>query len=58
MMRVRDLIALLESQPGNATAYVQTSDPETGNAILVPVSGIDPATSPAYGNAVVIELED
>lgn len=57
-MKVRDLIAQLEAQPGNATVYVQTADQETGHLILVAVAGVDPATSPAYGNAAVIELED
>lgn len=57
-MKVRDLIAQLEAQPGNATVYVQSAYPETGHLILVAVAGVDPATSPAYGNAAVIELED
>jgi hypothetical protein len=57
-MKVRDLIAQLETQPGNATVYVQTNDAETGHLILVAVAGVDPAVSPAYGNAAVIELED
>jgi hypothetical protein len=57
-MKVRDLIAQLQQQPGNATAYVQVADPETGKPILVAVAGVDPAHSPAYGSAAVIELED
>lgn len=57
-MKTRDLIALLQTQPGNSTPYVQVTDPESGNPILVAIAGVDPATSPAYGTAVVIELED
>lgn len=57
-MKTRDLIALLQKQPGNATPYVQVIDPETKTPILVAIAGVDPATSPAYGTAVVIELED
>jgi hypothetical protein len=57
-MKNRDLIALLQQQPGNATAYVQVTDPVTGNPILAAVVGVDPAVSPAFGTAVVIELED
>lgn len=57
-MKNRDLIALLQQQPGNATAYVQVIDPETGKPILAAVAGVDPASSPAFGTAVVIELED
>lgn len=57
-MKVRDLIAALQQQPGNATAYVQVADPETRNPILVAVAGVDPARSPEFGNAAVIELED
>ena len=57
-MKVRDLIAQLQLQPGSATAYVQVADPETGNPILVAVAGVDPARSPEFGNAAVIELED
>lgn len=57
-MKTRDLIALLQGQPGNSTPYVQVIDPETKTPILVAIAGVDPATSPAYGTAVVIELED
>lgn len=57
-MKNRDLIALLQQQPGNATAYVQVTDPDTGNPILAAVAGVDPARSPAFGTAVIIELEE
>jgi len=57
-MKTRDLIAMLQKQPGNSTPYVQVTDPESGNPILVAIAGVDPATSPAYGSAVIIELED
>ena len=57
-MKVSDLIAQLQQQPRSATVYVQTADHETGTPILTAVEGIDPANSPAYGTAVVIELED
>lgn len=57
-MKVHELIAQLQQQPRSATVYVQTADHDTGYIVLVPVEGIDPATSPTYGTAVVIELED
>lgn len=57
-MKVHELIALLQAKPRNAAVYVQTIDPDTGNPILVAVEGVDPAVSPEYGTAVVIELED
>lgn len=57
-MKTRDLIYLLQQQPGNSTPYVQVTDPETGGPILVAVEGIAPANSPEYGSAVVIEIEE
>ncbi|MDD2664410.1 MAG: hypothetical protein PHD19_11720 [Dechloromonas sp.] len=57
-MKVRDLIAQLQQQPPSATAYVLVADPETNAPLLYAVAGVDPARSPAYGTAVVIELED
>lgn len=56
-MKVHQLIEQLQAQPRSATVYVQTADRETGHLILVAIEGIDPAESPAYGTAVVIELE-
>lgn len=56
-MKVHELIAQLQQQPRSATVYVQTADHDTGTPILTAVEGIDPATSPTYGTAVVIELE-
>ena len=57
-MKVHELIAQLQQQPRSATVYVQTADHDSGTPILTAVEGIDPATSPTYGTAVVIELED
>lgn len=57
-VKVHELIAQLQQQPRSATVYVQTADRDTGHLVLVPVEGIDPAASPVYGTAVVIELED
>lgn len=57
-VKVHELIAQLQQQPRSATVYVQTADRDTGAPILTAVEGIDPASSPAYGTAVVIELED
>lgn len=57
-MKVHELIAQLQGKPRNATVYVLATDPETEAPILRAVEGVDPATSPAYGNAAVIELED
>jgi len=58
VMKVRDLIVQLQQQSANATPYVQVTDPETGLPFLVAVTGLAPAASPAYGSAVIIELED
>lgn len=57
-MKTRDLIALLEQQPGNSTPYVQITDPETGNPMLAAVTGIAEANSEVLGSATIIELED
>lgn len=57
-MKVYELIAQLQQQPRSATVYVKTLDPLWGKPELVAIEGIDPAESPAYGTAVVIELED
>ena len=57
-MKVSDLIAQLQQQPRSGTPYVQITDPETGTPLLVAVTGIANAESPAYGTAVIIELED
>ena len=56
-MKVHELITQLQTKPRNATVYVLATDPETGAAILNAVEGVDPATSPEYGTAVVIEME-
>lgn len=56
-MKNRDLIELLQQQPGNSTPYVQIADPETGQQMLAAVTGIAEANSEAYGTAVIIELE-
>jgi hypothetical protein len=58
MMKVFELINLLQTKPRQATPYVQITDPETGAPLLVAVTGIADADSPAYGSAVIIELED
>ncbi|WP_341743120.1 hypothetical protein [Azonexus hydrophilus] len=59
-MKVRDLLAkLLTGEiPGNATVYVQVTDPETGLPVLAAVTGIARAESETYGSAAIIELED
>ena len=56
-MKVHELIAQLQDKPRNATVYVNTLDAD-GNPILIAVEGIDPAQSPEYGSAVIIEMED
>lgn len=56
-MKVHELIEQLQAKPRNATVYVQAIDPETGQPLLVAVERVDPAQSPAYGTAVVIETE-
>lgn len=56
-MKVHELIAQLEAKPRNATVYVRTNDAETGNPILAAVETVDPAHSPEYGSAVIIEME-
>lgn len=56
-MKVHELIALLQAKPRNATVYVLATDPETGAPILNAVEGVDPAQSPEYGTAVIIEME-
>lgn len=57
-MKNRDLIALLQQRSGNATPYVQITDPETGTPVLVAVTGIATAESGTYGTAVIIETEE
>lgn len=57
-MKVHELIAQLQQLPRSATVYAQVADQGTGNPILVAVGRVDPAESPDYGSAVVIELED
>lgn len=57
-MKVSDLIDQLQQQPRSATPYVQITDPETGAPLLVAITGISDAESPAYGTAVIIEIED
>lgn len=57
-MKVYELIAQLQTKARNATPYVQIAAPETGTPLLVPVTGIADATSPTYGTAVIIEIED
>lgn len=56
-MKVHELIAQLEAKPRNATVYVQTIDPVTDAQILTAIERIDPAQSPEYGSAVIIEME-
>lgn len=57
-MKVHELITLLQAKPRNAAVYVLTTDAETETPILRAVESVDPATSPEYGTAVVIEMED
>lgn len=57
-MKVHELIAQLQAKPRNATVYVLTTDPMTDEPILNAVDRIDPAQSPEYGTAVIIEMED
>lgn len=56
-MKVHELIAQLQAKPRNATVYVLTTDPMTDTPILNAVERIDPAQSPEYGSAVIIEME-
>lgn len=56
-MKVHELIAQLQTKPRNATVYVLTTDPETATPILQAVDCVSPAQSPAYGSAVIIEME-
>lgn len=56
-MKVHELIEQLQTKPRNATVYVLATDPETGTPILNAVEGVDPAKSPEFGTAVVIEME-
>lgn len=56
-MKVHELIAQLQTKPLNATVYVLSSDADTDSPILRAVDRIDPAQSPAYGTAVIIEME-
>lgn len=56
-MKVHELIAQLQAKPRNATVYVQIIDAITGQPILQAVERIDPAVSPEYGTAVIIEME-
>lgn len=57
-MKVHELIDQLQAKARNATPYVQIADPITGAPLLVAVTGIAEADSPAYGSAVIIEIED
>ncbi|MDP3440982.1 MAG: hypothetical protein U0989_02605 [Azonexus sp.] len=57
-MKVHELIAQLEAKPRNATVYVEFQDAETGVLMVRAVEGICPAQSPAYGSAVIIEIEE
>lgn len=57
-MKNRDLIAQLQQLSGDATPYVQVTDPETGIPFLVAVTGVSAGDSEAYGTAAIIELED
>lgn len=56
-MKVHELIEQLQAKPRNATVYVLATDPETKAPILNAVEGVDPAVSPEYGTAVIIEME-
>ena len=56
-MKVHELIALLQAKPRNATVYVLATDAETDAPILRAVEGVDPAQSPEYGTAVIIDME-
>lgn len=56
-MKVHELIAQLEAKPRNATVYVLTTEADTDRPILQAVERIDPAQSPEYGSAVIIEME-
>lgn len=57
-MKVHELITQLQAKPRNATVYVRVTDAETGQPILNAVETIDPAESPEFGTAVIIEMED
>lgn len=57
-MKAHELIAALNAGQRSATVYVEITDPETGNPVLVPIVGVAPADSAAYGSAVVLETED
>lgn len=57
-MKNRDLIAQLQKLSGDATPYVQVTDPETGIPLLVAVTGVSAGDSETYGTAAINELED
>lgn len=55
-MKVHELIAQLQAKPRNATVYVLTTEADADFPVLQPVERIDPAESPEYGSAVIIEM--
>lgn len=57
-MQVGQLNRLLDGMDQEATVYVMTRPAETGIPLLRAVEGISPAQSPAYGSAVIIEVEE
>lgn len=57
-MQVGQLNRLLDGMDPEATVYVMTRAAETGVPLLRAVEGISPAQSPAYGSAVIIEVEE
>lgn len=56
-MKVADLIAALAQQPQDARVYVLNSSAEFGLPVLQEVEEVNPALSPTFGHAVIIELE-
>lgn len=56
-MKVSDLIAELQQQPADARVFVMTEKADFGFPLLQEVEAINPALSPSYGSAVIIELE-
>lgn len=57
-VNVADLIAELSLQQQDARVYVRTTTAEFGLPVLQEVEEINPALSPTFGHAVIIELEN
>lgn len=56
-MKNRDLIELLQQQPDEARVYVLTEKTDFGLPVLQEVEEINPAISPTFGTAIILELE-